>query len=108
MLSVMDCLYIYKAFVNPVEDTLNKLLGPSIFLLILDLFLEQPDQMMNLREIARQVNKNPGSISPVMPRLLEKKLLQGCKVGKVTIILQLNHNNQKIKTLQEILKLLKK
>jgi uncharacterized membrane protein len=83
----MDYLYIIKPFVNPVDDTLNKLLGPSIFLLILDLFLEQPDQMMNLREIARQVN-----------------ILQGCKVGKVTIIYQLNHKNPKIKTLQEMRK----
>lgn len=89
-------------------DTLNKLLGPSIFLLVLDLFLEHPDQMMNLREIARQVNKNPGSISPVMPHLLKKGLVQGCKVGKVTIIYQLNHSNPKVKTLQEMRKRLQK
>ena len=28
----------------------NKLLGPSIYLILLDLFLENPDMLVNLRE----------------------------------------------------------
>ncbi|HUS79174.1 MAG TPA: hypothetical protein VM050_11020 [Patescibacteria group bacterium] len=48
------------------------------------MFLENPDEWMNLREVARRVDKNPGSISPVMPSLLKKGLVEGCKVGKVS------------------------
>jgi predicted transcriptional regulator len=83
-------------------DLINDLLGPSIFLLVLDMFLENPNEWMNLREIARRVNKNPGSISPVMPNLLERKLLNGCKVGKVTIVYNLNTSNPRVKALLEL------
>jgi len=85
-----------------MDDLINDLLGPSIFLLVLDMFLENPDEIMNLREIARRVNKNPGSISPVMPSLLERKLLNGCKVGKVTIVYGLNMSNPRVKALLEL------
>ena len=81
---------------------INDLLGPSIFLLVLDMFLENPDEIMNLREIARRVSKNPGSISPVMPNLIERKLLNGCKVGKVTIVYNLNTSNPSVKALLEL------
>jgi predicted transcriptional regulator len=85
-----------------MDDLINELLGPSIFLLVLDMFLENPNEWMNLREIARRVNKNPGSISPVMPSLLERKLLNGCKVGKVTIVYNLNTSNPRVKALLEL------
>ncbi len=83
-------------------DLINDLLGPSILLLVLDMFLENPNGLMNLREIARRVNKNPGSISPVMPNLIERKLLTGCKVGKVTIVYSLNTSNPSVKALLEL------
>jgi len=83
-------------------DLINDLLGPSILLLVLDMFLENPNGLMNLREIARRVNKNPGSISPVMPNLIERKLLTGCKVGKVTIVYNLNTSNPSVKALLEL------
>jgi predicted transcriptional regulator len=85
-----------------MDDLINDLLGPSIFLLVLDMFLENPNEWMNLREIARRVNKNPGSISPVMPNLLERNLLNGCKVGKVTIVYNLNTSNPSVKALLEL------
>jgi DNA-binding IclR family transcriptional regulator len=78
---------------------LNELLGPSIFLLVLDLFLEYPDQWMNLREVARRVDKNPGSISRVICVLLKRGLITYCKVGKVSIVYQLNSNNEKVQAL---------
>ena len=83
-------------------DLINDLLGPSILLLVLDMFLENPNGLMNLREIARRVNKNPGSISPVMPNLIERKLLTGCKVGKVTIVYNLNTSNPRVKALLDL------
>lgn len=84
-----------------MKEHLNELLGPSIFLLVLDMMIENPDQYMNLREIARRVGKNPGSISPVMPDLVDKNLVTGCKVGKVSTVYKLNTENPKVKALIE-------
>jgi len=91
-----------------MKDVLNELLGPCIFLLVLDLFLEYPSQWMNLREIARRVNKNPGSISPVITKLLEKGLITDCKVGKVSVVYQLNSTNEKVQALMTLRETLKK
>jgi DNA-binding IclR family transcriptional regulator len=91
-----------------VEDLINELLGPSIFLLVLDMFLEYPRQWMNLREIARRVDKNPGSISPVMPTLLEREMVTGCKVGKVSVVYRLNECNEKVQALMAMRKRLKR
>jgi hypothetical protein len=49
---------------------------------------------MNLREIARRVDKNPGSVSPIMPRLVERGMLTQTKIGKVSYAYQLNSNNE--------------
>jgi len=57
---------------------------------------------MNLREIARRVDKNPGSISPVMPTLLERGLVTGCKVGKVSVVYQINESNKIVQFLNEL------
>ena len=77
----------------------NKLFGPSIRLLVLDLFLENPESLMNLREIARRVNKNPGSVSRVMPRLIKEGFLEQHKVGKVIYAYRLNTENELVKLL---------
>lgn len=91
-----------------MKDLLSELLGPSIFLLVLDLFLEYPDQWMNLREVARRVGKNPGSISRVVCVLLERELITHCKVGKVSVVYQLNHNDEKVQALRVLREKLKK
>ncbi|UCC28323.1 MAG: helix-turn-helix domain-containing protein [Candidatus Bathyarchaeota archaeon] len=91
-----------------MKDLLSELLGPSIFLLVLDLFLEYPDQWMNLREVARRVGKNPGSISRVVCVLLERGLITHCKVGKVSVVYQLNHNDEKVQALRVLREKLKK
>ena len=84
-----------------MRRVLYELLGPSIFLLTLDLFLENPDEMMNLREIARRIDKNPGSVSPILPRLLDRGLLIGTQVGKISVVYQLNIDNEIVKDLME-------
>ena len=68
-------------------------------LLVLDMLIDNPNQWMNLREIARRIDKNPGSVSPVMPGLLERGLVTGCKVGKVSIVYQLKRSNPQVKAL---------
>jgi len=85
-----------------VKEVLNELLGPSIFILLLDMFLDNPRQWMNLREVARRVNKNPGSISPVMPSLVKKGLVESCKVGKVSVVYRLNHRSEKVQALMTL------
>jgi predicted transcriptional regulator len=100
--------YILNGFTLHMEDSLNELLGPSIPILVLDLFLEYPNQWMNLREIARRVNKSPGSVSRVINKLLERELVLDCKVGKVSVVYQLNYNNEKVQALMTLRKALKK
>lgn len=90
-----------------MKEVLNKLLGPSIFLLLLDMFLDNPRQWMNLREVARRVNKNPGSISPVMPSLVKKELVESCKVGKVSVVYRLNNRSEKVQALMTLRNTLK-
>ena len=100
-------LYAQELFLC-MQHLLNELLGPSIFLLVLDMLLENPHQWMNLREIARRVDKNPGSISPVIPTLLERGFITDCKVGKVSVVYQLNYANKKVQALMTFRKTLKK
>lgn len=99
--------YLDCSGVRGVKEVLNELLGPSIFLLLLDMFLDNPRQWMNLREVARRVDKNPGSVSPVMPSLVEKGLVEGCKVGKVSVVYRLNHGNEKVQALMTLRNTLK-
>ena len=91
-----------------MEDLLSEFLGPSILLLVLDMFIEDPHQWMNLREIARRVNKNPGSISPVIPTLLERGFITDCKVGLSRVVYRLNYDNEKVRALMTLRKTLKK
>jgi len=91
--------YIPRRMLNTVKPSINDLLGPSIMLLVLDMLIDNPHQWMNLREIARRIDKNPGSVSPVMPELLERGLVTGCKVGKVSVVYQLNRDNSKVRAL---------
>ncbi|RLG71546.1 MAG: hypothetical protein DRO11_04230 [Methanobacteriota archaeon] len=80
---------------------LNQLFGPSIHLLILDHFLENPEKLMNLREIARATEKNPGSISRVLPRLIKAGLIKQIKIGKATHIYKLNTENEVVQLIAE-------
>lgn len=91
-----------------MADSLNELLGPSNYLLVLEMFLENPSQWMNLREIARRVNKNPGSISHVVKNLVKKGLIIDCKVGIVSAVYQLNDENENVPALINLLNALKK
>jgi len=91
-----------------MEGIISNLLGPSNFLLVLDLFLECPCQWMNLREIARRVGKNPGSISPVMSKLVERGLILDCKVGIASTVYQLNFKDKNIQALLTLRETLKK
>ncbi len=79
----------------------NKLFGPSINLLILDMFLANPDKYMNVREVARMVDKNPGSISRVLPQLVEQGLLKQVKVGKNIYAYHLNSGSRTVALLVE-------
>ncbi len=100
----ISCLPYFK----DMGDSLNELLGPSNYLIVLEMFLENPGQWMNLREIARRVNKNPGSISQVVKNLLKRGLIIDCKVGLVSAVYQLNNNDKKVQALLSFRNALKK
>jgi len=79
----------------------NKLFGPSIHLMILDMFLENPEEYMNVREISRQIDKNPGSVSRILPRLTEKEYLDQIQVGKNMYAYHLNTGSEVVELLIE-------
>ncbi|MHA1409900.1 MAG: helix-turn-helix domain-containing protein [Candidatus Odinarchaeia archaeon] len=87
---------------------MNQYLGPSIYLLILDLFLENPDNVFNLTEISKRLDKNPGSVHPVLPKLVERRLIKTQKLGKKTILYSLNKDNEFIKAFYKIMNELRK
>lgn len=82
---------------------LDELLGPSKKLQVLDLFLQNPEEFMNLREIARRLDKNPGSITPVLPVLVDRDYITHTKVGTKIIAYKLNSDNKTIQLLQQLL-----
>jgi DNA-binding IclR family transcriptional regulator len=81
--------------------TFNELFGPSIYLLTLDLFLQHPDELMNLREIARRIDRNPGSVSRVLPRLVEKEYVTPTRIGVKIVAYKLNKANTIVNLLLE-------
>jgi Mn-dependent DtxR family transcriptional regulator len=72
---------------------LDEMLGPSKYLKTLDLFLQNPQEFMNLREIARRLDKNPGSVSQILPVLVDKNYVTHTKIGKKIIAYKLNNEN---------------
>jgi len=77
-----------------MKGVFNDLFGPSIFLMVLDLFLENPRDLMNVREVARRLGKNPGSISRHLPLLVDKNYITRTRVGEKIIAYQLDQNNK--------------
>ncbi len=82
---------------------LNELFGPSKYLIVLDLFLQNPEEFMNLREIARRIEKNPASIMKVLPSLVNRDYISRTKIGAKVVAYKLNKNNKKVKLLLEFL-----
>ena len=82
---------------------LDELLGPSKKLQVLDLFLQNPEEFMNLREIARRLKKNPGSITTVLPLLVDRNYITHTKIGTKVIAYKLNNDNKTIQLLQQLL-----
>ena len=82
---------------------LDELLGPSTKLQVLDLFFHNPEELLNLREIARRLDKNPGSIAPVLPLLVDRNYITHTKIGTKVIAYKLNNDNKTIQLLQQLL-----
>ena len=103
----INFIYIEKYINIWKMGILYKYFGPSIYLLVLDMFIENPDKMINLREISRLVNKNPGSVTRVLSKLVKNEFLKQIKIGKVSYVYSLNIENEKVKLLIEFYKKLK-
>lgn len=82
---------------------LNELFGPSKYLIVLDLFLQNSEEFMNLREIARRIDKNPASVMKVLPNLVNKEYISRTRIGAKVVAYRLNKDNKKVKRLLEFL-----
>ena len=82
-----------------MENTLYYYLGPSLLIQILEVFLQNPDLHMNLTEVSNQIEKNPGSAYPVLPKLVERGLLNSRTLGKATTLYSLNQELEFVKDL---------
>jgi len=82
---------------------LNDLLGPSKYLIVLDLFLQNPEELMNLREIARRINKNPASVMKVLPIIVKRNYLTRTRIGAKVVAYKLNKENIIVRLLLEFL-----
>ena len=82
---------------------LNELHGPSKYLIVLDLFLQNSEDFMNLREIARRIDKNPASVMKVLPSLVNRNYISRTKIGAKVVAYRLNKDNKKVKLLLELL-----
>lgn len=87
---------------------LNRLFGPSIHLLILDWFIKNPEELLNLTSIAKKIDKNPGSVSRVIPMLVENMFLEQIKVGETMNVYRLNTENEIVQLIMEFCEKLKK
>lgn len=86
-----------------IMKKLDELLGPSKYLKVLDLFLQNPEELMNLREIARRLNKNPGSVTQILPVLVNKNYISHTRIGTKVVAYKLNKDNKIVKLLQQLL-----
>lgn len=82
---------------------LNELFGPSKYLIVLDLFLQNSEEFMNLREIARRIDKNPASIMKVLPTLVNREYIARTRIGAKVVAYRLNKENRKVRLLLEFL-----
>jgi len=89
-------------------EKLDELFGPSKYLAVLDLFLQNPGEFMNLREIARRLNKNPGSIIHVLPVLVDRNYISFTRIGTKVVAYKLNKDNHVVNILQQLLQNIKK
>lgn len=82
---------------------LNDLFGPSKYLIVLDLFLQNPEELMNLREIARRIGKNPASVMKVLPGLVNRNYITLTRIGARVVAYKLNREKMIVKLLLEFL-----
>ncbi len=82
---------------------LNDILGPSKYMIVLDLFLQNPEEFMNLREVARRIDKNPASVMKVLPSLVNRDYITSTRIGAKIIAYKLNKENKRVKLLLEFL-----
>ncbi|MCD6369852.1 MAG: helix-turn-helix domain-containing protein [Thermoproteales archaeon] len=60
---------------------LERIFGKSLRILVIELFLCNPDSLFNLSEIARRLGKNPGSIYRILPYLVEYGIIEEVNVS---------------------------
>jgi len=59
---------------------------------------------MNLREVARRIEKNPASVMKVLPILVDRNYISLTRIGAKIVAYRLNKDNKIVKLLLEFLK----
>lgn len=75
-------------------NPLTYIFGPSAKIDVLHCFLENPDQHMNLADLAKRVDKTPGGIYHVMPKLVDNHLIKEVPISRHRKVYKLNTENQ--------------
>jgi len=78
---------------------LTHLFGSSNTVDVIELFLMNQDEYMNLSDIADRLKKTPGSIVHVIPYLVGNGVLLSVPVSKSRAVYRLNKGNQLVKHL---------
>ena len=81
--------------------SLSNIFGSSNTIDVIELFLSNPEEHMNLSEIADRLNKTPGSIIHVIPHLVENRFLVRIPISKSRTIYRLNADYFMVKHLVE-------
>ncbi|MCD6457744.1 MAG: hypothetical protein J7K82_02730 [Thermoproteales archaeon] len=71
---------------------LNKIFADSLYLAVLETFLENPTEAMSITNISRRINKNVGSVFRIIPELKKRNLVKELKVSPKRYAYKLNTN----------------
>ncbi|OYT56997.1 MAG: hypothetical protein B6U76_02170 [Desulfurococcales archaeon ex4484_217_2] len=83
------------------REILSRIFGKSLRISILELFLNHKDEILNMNEIARRLNKNPGSIYRALPALIRDNFIEEIKISKSRSAYRLNLKNPIVQDLLE-------
>lgn len=82
---------------------IQDIFGNSTRVLIIQVFLNNPDKYMNANQIASIINKNPVTVVRKLPKLTSNQFIKEIQVGKRIKAFKLNLENKKNKLLLKFL-----
>jgi len=81
------------------QEILSRIFGKSLRISILELFLNNEGEILNMNEISRRLSKNPGSIYRALPELVKEGFLEEVKISESRSAYRLNLGNPVVREL---------